>query len=101
MRIMQILPRMEVGGVERGVLDLATYFKKTQANGINTDIENIVISGGGRLIKELEKDLGREINFTILKESEFRYREDIMDIFLYNILEGKTLILLDNLHKTK
>jgi len=54
-----------------------------------------------KLIKELEKDLGREINFTILKETEFRYREEIMDIFLYNILEGKTLILLDNLHKTR
>jgi len=54
-----------------------------------------------KLIKDLEKDLGREINFTILKEAEFRYREEIMDIFLYNILEGKTLVLLDNLHKTK
>ncbi len=52
-----------------------------------------------KLIKDLEKDLGREINFTILSEKEFHYREDIMDIFLYNILEGKTLVLLDNVHK--
>jgi len=49
-----------------------------------------------KLIKDLEKDLGREINFTILSEKEFHYRREIMDIFLYNILEGKTLILLDN-----
>ncbi len=54
-----------------------------------------------KLIHGLEKELGREINFTILSESEFRYRETVMDIFLYSILEGKTLILLDNLHKTK
>ncbi|HBA36392.1 TPA: hypothetical protein DCZ15_00795 [Candidatus Falkowbacteria bacterium] len=52
-----------------------------------------------KLIKELEKDLGREVNFTILTDQEFRYRRDIMDIFLYNILEGKTVVLLDNLHK--
>jgi len=52
-----------------------------------------------KLIKELEKDLNREINFTILTEREFNYRREIMDIFLYNILEGRTLILLDNLHK--
>lgn len=53
-----------------------------------------------QLIKNLEKDLGREINFTILSEREFHYREEIMDIFLYNILEGKTIVLLDNIHKT-
>lgn len=54
-----------------------------------------------KLMKELEKDLGREINFTILKEKEFLYREEIMDIFLYNIIEGKTFVLVDNIHKTK
>lgn len=54
-----------------------------------------------KLIKELEKSLGREINYTILSEREFRYRREIMDIFLYNILEGKTLVLLDNLEKNK
>ncbi len=53
-----------------------------------------------KLIAELEKDFGREINFTILEEKEFRYRQDIMDIFLYNILEGKTITLIDSLtHK--
>jgi len=50
-----------------------------------------------KLIKDLEKDLGREINFTILSEREFHYRQEMMDIFLYNILEGKNLTLLDKL----
>jgi hypothetical protein len=54
-----------------------------------------------KLLKELEKDLGREINFTIMSEREFHYREELMDIFLYNILEGKTLILVDKLHPPK
>jgi len=54
-----------------------------------------------RLVKGLEKDLGREINFTILNEREFRYRQEVMDIFLYNILEGKILVLIDNLEKSK
>ncbi len=50
-----------------------------------------------KLIKNLEKDLGREINYTIMNEREFRYRREIMDMFLYNILEGKTIVLMDNL----
>lgn len=52
-----------------------------------------------KLIKDLEKDLGREINYTIMEEREFRYRREIMDIFLYQILEGKTIVLIDNLDK--
>ena len=50
-----------------------------------------------KLIAELEKDLGHEINFTIFEEREFKYRQEIMDIFLYNIIEGKTITLIDNL----
>ena len=54
-----------------------------------------------KLIKGLEKDLGREINYTILTEKEFRYRQEIMDIFLYNILAGKTLTLINTINKDK
>jgi len=54
-----------------------------------------------KLIRELEKDLGREINFTVMDQREFFYRREIMDMFLYNILTGKTVILIDNLSKNK
>ena len=43
------------------------------------------------LLKRLEKEMGREINYTIIDETEFSYRREVMDIFLYNILHGKTL----------
>lgn len=50
-----------------------------------------------KLIAELEKDLGREINFTIMDENEYEYRQEMMDIFLYNITEGEKIILINNL----
>ncbi len=46
MKVMQILPRMNVGGIERGVLDLVKFFK-------GKELENIVVSGGGGLVEEL------------------------------------------------
>ena len=49
MRVMQILPRMCVGGVERGVYDLAKFFK-------DKDITTIIVSGGGQLASELEAE---------------------------------------------
>jgi len=48
-------------------------------------------------IRELENDLGREINYTIMDNREFKYRRDITDIFLYDILEGKKLIVINDL----
>jgi hypothetical protein len=54
-----------------------------------------------KLLQDLETDLSREVNFTILSEREFRYREEVMDLFLYNILADKTLILIDHLHQAQ
>ena len=48
-----------------------------------------------KLIKELETELGKEINFTIFHPQEFKYRRDITDIFLYGILEGRKLIIIN------
>jgi hypothetical protein len=48
-----------------------------------------------KLIKELELELGREINFTLMETREFKYRRDITDIFLYEILEGRKIVVID------
>ena len=47
MNIIQILPELNVGGVEAGVIDLARHL-------IRQGHKAIVISGGGRLVKILE-----------------------------------------------
>ena len=48
-----------------------------------------------KLIKELEVELGKELNYTIMGNQEFKYRRDITDVFLYDILEGKKLVVID------
>lgn len=47
MNILQILPELNVGGVETGTLDLAKYL-------IKLGHKTIIVSGGGNLVKELE-----------------------------------------------
>lgn len=49
------------------------------------------------LVKNFEKDLGKNINYTILSKSEFQYRFNITDRFLYDILGGKNMIIVDSL----
>lgn len=49
MKILQILPALELGGVERGTLDLTRALK---ARGQET----VVVSAGGSLVQELQKE---------------------------------------------
>src|SRR5262245_61133649 len=48
MRILQILPEMNVGGVETGTVDLAKYY-------VQHGHQSFVISNGGRLVEDLER----------------------------------------------
>ncbi|MFA5061885.1 MAG: hypothetical protein WC526_01950 [Patescibacteria group bacterium] len=50
-----------------------------------------------KIINEFEKDLGRLIRYTIMSEKEFFDRKEIGDKFLYNIFEGKHMVVLDEI----
>ncbi len=50
-----------------------------------------------KLIRELEIELGKEINYTVFEPKEFKYRRDITDIFLYGILDGRKMVVIDEI----
>lgn len=62
MRIMQVLPELNVGGVETGTLDLAKYFV---AHGHHS----VVVSNGGVLVEELEASGSRHFKLPVNKKS--------------------------------
>ncbi|MCK5510040.1 hypothetical protein KAI65_00645 [Candidatus Parcubacteria bacterium] len=71
-------------------------------NNNNSPVDLLVVGrlNKSKLIKQinnLEKELGLEVNFTIMDLKEFKYRRDITDVFLYEILEGKKLVVIDEL----
>lgn len=49
------------------------------------------------IIRKLEKDIDREINFTVMDSAEFKYRRDIADMFLYSVFEGEKIIVIDEI----
>ena len=51
------------------------------------------------LIGQLEKDLGSEINFSLMGTEEFRYRKEIMDRFLLSILDAPKTVVIDRLNE--
>jgi lipopolysaccharide heptosyltransferase II len=64
MNILQILPSLDVGGVETGTIDLARYL-------VQNGHKAIVISSGGRLVKELDKIGARHYSLPVGKKSLF------------------------------
>ena len=58
MKVIQILPELNAGGVERGTLEVGKYL---------TDLghESIVISNGGRLVEPLESEGSRHITLPV------------------------------------
>ncbi|MDD5043416.1 MAG: hypothetical protein PHD51_01970 [Patescibacteria group bacterium] len=48
-----------------------------------------------RLVRTFEKELGMELRVTLMAVKEFEYRRNITDRFLYGILDGKKIVLVD------
>lgn len=50
-----------------------------------------------KVIKDLEQEVGREINYSVMNVQEYKYRKDITDIFVYDILENKNITLINEI----
>ena len=66
MRIIQVVPKMDIGGVERGVIDQVRHFK-------DKDTENIVISGGGRMVSDLRSAGALHYELPVYRKSLFSF----------------------------
>ena len=62
MKVIQILPELNAGGVERGTLEIAAYL-------VSKGHEAIVISNGGRMVQALEASGARHIAMPVHRKS--------------------------------
>lgn len=64
MKIVQLLPELNEGGVERGTMELSRELVKRGH-------ESIVISAGGKLVQQIETDGGKHITFDVCSKNIF------------------------------
>jgi glycosyltransferase involved in cell wall biosynthesis len=62
MRVVQLVPELNEGGVERGVVELSRELVKR-------GVESIVVSAGGRLAVQIEADGGRHIVYDVCSKN--------------------------------
>ena len=77
--IVQVLPALDSGGVERGTLEISKYL-------ISKNQRSIVISEGGRMSRKLVKEGGQHIQLPIGKKSLLTLRiiPELITIFIKN-----------------
>lgn len=64
MRIVQLLPELNEGGVERGVVDLSREL-------VRRGHESVVLSAGGKLVAQLEREGGRHLCLPLASKNPF------------------------------
>ena len=64
MRILQVIPELNEGGVERGVVELNREYVKL-------GIESYIISNGGKLVNQITKDGGNHLLFDVCSKNIF------------------------------
>ena len=62
MNILQILPELNVGGVETGTVDLAKYL-------VAQGYKSVVVSNGGALVEKLEADGSKHYTLPVHKKN--------------------------------
>jgi glycosyltransferase involved in cell wall biosynthesis len=67
MKVLQVLPELNAGGVERGTLEIAEYL-------VRNGHEAVVVSNGGRLVPALEASGARHITLAV-------HRKSLMSLF--------------------
>ena len=64
--VVQIIPSLESGGAERGALDVSSYLSELK-------FKNSIISNGGRLINEINKNYTTHFQLAVHSKNFFSY----------------------------
>jgi glycosyltransferase involved in cell wall biosynthesis len=70
LKIIQMLPELNSGGVERGTLEIARYL-------VGKGHESIVISSGGRMVGQLESEGSRHIKLEVASKSPLTLKSSL------------------------
>lgn len=90
----QLVQRLEALGDIRYLALCGAFVGEKRATDLLI-VGNVSRAGLDKLIKKFEQEIGFELNYTTMSPDEFNYRHDITDRFLYSILEGKKMVMIN------
>ena len=97
-----LLERSFVGKIEK-MSQIRLFILTGIFVGIEGFVTDLLLVGAvnrkklAKIVREFEKELNHSINYTVMSSPEYKYRQDITDRFLYDILEGRKIVIIDKL----
>ncbi len=73
MKVVQLLPELNEGGVERGVVELNREF-------VDGGLQSVVISNGGRLAEQITAHGGQHITFDVCSKNPFTVPRRVIEL---------------------
>lgn len=69
-------------------------------NNVNAPIDLLIVGTLNKkkltkVISDLESQIIKDVNYAVMTDEEFKYRREIADVFLYNILDGEKIVVVD------
>jgi hypothetical protein len=87
--------RVKIGRIKYAMFS-GKFARRMEKNPTDVDfiiVGTIVLPELAILIREEEKRLGREINYTVMTEEEFSFRKKKRDPFILSVLQGSRVML--------
>jgi len=80
------------------------FLTGTFTNDTKTNIDIFVVGDVNRarlakIVSELERDMGRELNYSVLTPDEYQYRISLNDRFVTSVLSAKKIVVIDGQHE--
>lgn len=97
----QIARKLRTAGTIELAFLTGTFVRESR---INIDLFIVGDVNKAKLAKvmtEIEKEVGRDLNYTLMTLEEYDYRLGLKDRFLTNVIEAKKIMLIDASSKTK
>lgn len=103
----QLIIERDLAGSVKSIGQISYLVLTGILTGVNEAKTDILVVGRvnrgkfKRLLNKFRKDFDHKLRYTVMTRKEFEYRNSLTDKFLYNILENKKIVVIDNLFRHK
>ncbi len=95
----QIIKKLRSTGSIQLALLTGTFARDERANVDIFVVGDVNKARLAKVVAELEKEMGRELNYSCLTPAEYDYRIGLNDRFITNIMESKKIVVIDGQHE--
>lgn len=95
----KIIKRLRSTGSITFAFLTGTFARETRTNVDIFVVGDINKARLAKVVAEMEKDMGRELNYSALTPDEYQYRLSLNDRFITNVLEARKIVIIDGQEK--